>query len=394
MFYYFIPRCAVAGTITVDGHALPAKGDGWYDHEFGGHRAEGEQNDAAENEQRIDMAWNWAAVQLGNGVDVTAYALQRVADGKVLHRWAVMSDASGKQRSFLDMELTPGKSWRSTRTFYDYPVEWKLSIPSAQLELTLDAAFVDQEFITCISKPAFWEGRIQARGTFEGREVDRARLRGALGLRADRGSRSSSSPPSDRRCASRWPACCRPSPPTSRRSSWCRARSARTISTASICRSWGARSSSPFARSPIAAESRGARYAALACCDVVEGDSRKFVQWLAMPELLHVGSLIVDDVQDRSTVRRGGPAAHVVHGEPLAINAGTAAYFLTQRSLFSEEISPKQKLGLYDLYFEAMRAGHAGQAIDLDGLHPALELGGRHRRRRDRSRSACSTCIA
>jgi geranylgeranyl pyrophosphate synthase len=109
-------------------------------------------------------------------------------------------------------------------------------------------------------------------------------------------------------------------------------------------------------------------YAALACCDVVEGDSRKFVQWLAVPELLHVGSLIIDDVEDRSTVRRGGPACHVVHGEPIAINAGTAAYFLAQRLLVTSEVSNADKLTLYDLYFEAMRAGHAGQAIDLDGM--------------------------
>ena len=74
-------------------------------------------------------------------------------------------------------------------------------------------------------------------------------------------------------------------------------------------------------------------YAALACCDVVGGDSRKFAQWLAMPELMHVGSLIVDDVQDKSTVRRGGPRCHVMHGEPIAINAGTAAYFMTQHLL-------------------------------------------------------------
>jgi len=113
-------------------------------------------------------------------------------------------------------------------------------------------------------------------------------------------------------------------------------------------------------------------YAALACCDVVEGDSRKFVDWLAMPELLHVGSLIIDDVQDRSTVRRGGPACHVEYGEPLAINSGTAAYFMTQQMLATDQVSPAARLRLYDLYFEVMRAGHAGQALDLDGLHRAL----------------------
>ena len=39
----------------------------------------------------------------------------------------------------------------------------------------------------------------------------------------------------------------------------------------------------------------------------------------------------------------------------------------------SADLGPTQRLAIYDLYFEAMRAGHAGQAIDLDGLDDALE---------------------
>src|SRR5688500_2700924 len=38
MFYYFVPRCRVEGTITVDGEAMAVEsGQGWYDHEFGGY---------------------------------------------------------------------------------------------------------------------------------------------------------------------------------------------------------------------------------------------------------------------------------------------------------------------------------------------------------------------
>ena len=36
--------------------------------------------------------------------------------------------------------------------------------------------------------------------------------------------------------------------------------------------------------------------------------SRPNAIMLAMPELMHVGSLIVDDIQDRSDTRRGGPS--------------------------------------------------------------------------------------
>jgi geranylgeranyl pyrophosphate synthase len=93
------------------------------------------------------------------------------------------------------------------------------------------------------------------------------------------------------------------------------------------------------------------------------------VDWLAMPELMHVGSLIVDDVQDRSVVRRGGPTAHLIYGEAQAINSGTAAYFLMQKLLeTTTKLSANDRLKIYDLYFEGMRAGHAGQAIDLDGF--------------------------
>jgi geranylgeranyl pyrophosphate synthase len=105
---------------------------------------------------------------------------------------------------------------------------------------------------------------------------------------------------------------------------------------------------------------------------------------------MHVGSLIVDDVQDQSELRRGGKACHLIYGEPLAINAGTAAYFITQRLLRTSEVSAHDKLRLYDLYFEAMRAGHAGQAIDLDGLEAQLDRAVESGDPRELERAVCA----
>jgi geranylgeranyl pyrophosphate synthase len=115
-------------------------------------------------------------------------------------------------------------------------------------------------------------------------------------------------------------------------------------------------------------------YAFLACIDAVGGDSDEFAEWLAVPELLHTGSLIVDDVEDRSIVRRGGPSCHEIYGEALAINAGSAAYFLGQVLVDDSKLTDPQKLRLYGLYFEALRAAHAGQAIDIDGLDALMPL--------------------
>jgi geranylgeranyl pyrophosphate synthase len=110
-------------------------------------------------------------------------------------------------------------------------------------------------------------------------------------------------------------------------------------------------------------------FGALACIDAVGGDSRKFTAWLAMPELIHVGSLIVDDVQDGSEIRRGGKTAHLLYGVPLSINAGNAAYFIAEQALSRCRLTPYRARRISDLYFDAMRAGHAGQAIDIDGLY-------------------------
>jgi geranylgeranyl pyrophosphate synthase/predicted secreted hydrolase len=371
MFYYFIPRCAVSGSVTINGQKLPiAKGQGWYDHEFGGPTND-EKPKKQEQEDRTDIAWNWASVQLDGGWDVTCFSLQRVADGKVAHQWAVVVDPEGRSSSHHDMEMTPLGAWRSTRTFFDYPTHWKLRVPKAGVELELSAAFTDQEFITCISKPAFWEGRVDVRGTLDGREVsglgyversgfepvkDLDEFFSAVGVEVRRSVAEvlPFEPDGDR---------ARDLFAAKGREHYLDGVDMKQLSRALI--------------KPVREISdRGGKswrsYAALACCDVVGGDSRKFVQWLSMPEFMHVGSLIVDDVQDKSTVRRGGPACHMVYGEPLAINAGTAAYFLGQKLLHSDEVSPVKRLQLYDLYFEVLRAGHAGQALDIDGLHDAM----------------------
>jgi geranylgeranyl pyrophosphate synthase len=77
---------------------------------------------------------------------------------------------------------------------------------------------------------------------------------------------------------------------------------------------------------------------------------------------------MVDDVQDKSVVRRGGPSAHQVHGDAIAINSGTAAYFIGQYCIYNVDKSFEEKVEIYNCYFEAMRASHSGQAMDIYGL--------------------------
>jgi geranylgeranyl pyrophosphate synthase len=108
--------------------------------------------------------------------------------------------------------------------------------------------------------------------------------------------------------------------------------------------------------------------ALLESLDAVGGDSAPFLPWLAIPELIHVGSLIIDDIEDSSEIRRGGAACHKIWGIPLAVNAGTAAYFLAEIFIRRVPLRPDLAKRVADLYFGTLRCGHAGQALDIRGL--------------------------
>ncbi|PPQ75234.1 hypothetical protein CVT26_008690 [Gymnopilus dilepis] len=90
-------------------------------------------------------------------------------------------------------------------------------------------------------------------------------------------------------------------------------------------------------------------------------------------ELIHTGSLIVDDIQDGTSIRRGVPAVHTQWGIPTAINAGAAAYFAFHTAVQSiPGLTPEKMLGLMHIYFEMMRLGHIGQALDIAGQQRSL----------------------
>ncbi len=379
MFYYFIPRNDVTGSVTINGAKESVSGSGWYDHEFGCHLFDGDAVAAAQAEQaagnphtseekpKEDIAWNWISVQFEGGWELTAYALFDLISEEPRGNYAVIIEADGSFHAVDDLEFTADGTWRSTRTFNEYPTRYDVKLPSESIELTALPAFADQEFITAISKPAFWEGRVHVTGTHNGEPIKGVGFIERSGYVAahDLDSFFKSVGKEVRKSVAEL----LPFDPT-----WEQVRDlVASPERPQYMKGVDIPKFVEFGVQPVRdITDRGGKswrsYAALACCDVVGGDSREFVKWLAMPELLHVGSLIVDDVQDKSSWRRGGPTCHEIHGEPTAINAGTACYFMGQRLLQSGRLSSKDRLRLYDLYFEALRAGHAGQAVDIGGL--------------------------
>ena len=82
-------------------------------------------------------------------------------------------------------------------------------------------------------------------------------------------------------------------------------------------------------------------------------------------ESIHNGSLIVDDVQDGSLTRRSAPSLHLLHGVPLAINAGNWLYFRALTDIKNLELEPHVEMNLIQDIIQSMMKAHTGQAIDL-----------------------------
>ena len=80
-------------------------------------------------------------------------------------------DPHGESREYTDFTFGPSSNWTSLRTFNRYPLSWQLSIPGADVCLTVEAAFAEQEFVTVISAPSFWEGRVEVTGRLGTRSV-------------------------------------------------------------------------------------------------------------------------------------------------------------------------------------------------------------------------------
>ncbi|MCA9563262.1 MAG: polyprenyl synthetase family protein, partial [Myxococcales bacterium] len=86
----------------------------------------------------------------------------------------------------------------------------------------------------------------------------------------------------------------------------------------------------------------------------------------AAVELLHAGSLIVDDIQDASEVRRGQESLHRRFGVPMALNTGNWLYFAAMETLLSANLAATQGLAVQRLAVRTLLRCHQGQGLDLD----------------------------
>ncbi|CAF0877770.1 unnamed protein product [Brachionus calyciflorus] len=96
-----------------------------------------------------------------------------------------------------------------------------------------------------------------------------------------------------------------------------------------------------------------------------------FNHWLHIPkdkldkitdiiELLHNSSLLIDDIEDHSPLRRGMPVSHAVYGIPLTINCANYAYFIALKKCIDLDNAKAVKI-----FSDQLIELHRGQGMEI-----------------------------
>jgi geranylgeranyl diphosphate synthase type I len=114
----------------------------------------------------------------------------------------------------------------------------------------------------------------------------------------------------------------------------------------------------------------GKRWRPIVFLLLVEGfgeDPADYLEYATIPELLHTGTIIVDDIEDGAEMRRGEPALHHLYGEDIALNAGNALYFIPLKIISQDpgDLPDGTRLQAFDMLMHELNRTHLGQGVDI-----------------------------
>lgn len=165
-YYYSRPQLKVAGTVTLDGRALPVTGLAWLDHEWSSELLPSEA-----------QGWDWTGINFDDGGALMAFRLRRQDGGPLWHAGTLRNGNQGNSDIHVltnnDLTFTPTREWASSRTGIRYPVQWQVRAGARTFDLA--PLFDDQELDSRRSTGnVYWEGAVRAQET--GRTVGKGYL--------------------------------------------------------------------------------------------------------------------------------------------------------------------------------------------------------------------------
>lgn len=93
----------------------------------------------------------------------------------------------------------------------------------------------------------------------------------------------------------------------------------------------------------------------------------QFVDMAIAIEIIHNGTLVLDDIEDGAELRRGKPACHLIFGTDVGINVGTSMHFLPLQLILNQQgkLSDGIILRTLKIYTEEVIRVSLGQATDI-----------------------------
>jgi predicted secreted hydrolase len=158
-YYYSRTRLAANGMLELNGERLTVEGIAWFDHQWGDFVSVG------------GGGWDWFAINLDDGTDITASLVRDDRAGIVLS-YAMVIDPQGGVRQLepLDFLIGARNVWWSPRTGVIYPMGWDVMVGDDVIHL--DPTVSDQELDTrATTGVVYWEGSQVVTGTRAGSPI-------------------------------------------------------------------------------------------------------------------------------------------------------------------------------------------------------------------------------
>ena len=105
----------------------------------------------------------------------------------------------------------------------------------------------------------------------------------------------------------------------------------------------------------------------LLICEALGKTEGYCTDFAIIPEVIHNGTLVIDDIEDTSELRRGKPCSYKIYGLDIAVNVGNAMYYLPLLALMTKEanVPAEMLVGVYEVYVQEMINLSLGQAMDI-----------------------------
>ena len=158
-YYYSRTRLSAAGTLDLDGERMAVDGIAWFDHQWGDFVSVGAGG------------WDWIAINLDDGTDITASSVFDAAGDLVL-RYGTLVTAAGEVRHLDQDQVTVDSalSYLSPSTGRRYPALWQVFVDDYAIVTTPTVG--DQELDTrATTGVIYWEGSQNVAATKAGVRV-------------------------------------------------------------------------------------------------------------------------------------------------------------------------------------------------------------------------------